>query len=240
MTTQRESSPLDLLIVARLGLGHEPSAVLVVQRVEEVLGEFDPKTLLWRTDLRYEVPAIERLSGGSSQAAAADAIAGLVELGRDNKADRVKVVADISQVGMPFRRLLKEREVRAACVMISDAAKMRSDKRFWQVPQRELISVALELMADNKVEVADLPEAEALGQQLGAFSTKAPPRDALADWRPAPQTDLAQALMLGLWWSERMMRSIVDQPPPPRTVPKVRALTFDDALEEHDKTRVSS
>lgn len=227
---EANSPPLDLLIVARIGLGHEPSAVLAIQRVETLLDEYDDK-VGWKTDLRYEVPAIERLSGGSSQSAAADTIAELVELGKGNKADRVKVVVDISQVGLPFRQLLRDRGVRAAAVMISDASKTRPDKRFWQIPQRELISVSLGVLADGRVEVADLPQAQALNQQLAAFSTKPPPRDALADWRPVPQTDLAQALMLGLWWSERMQRSIVVQPRPPRTAPEQpRPITFDDAL----------
>lgn len=231
---------LDLIVAARLGLGHEPSGIVLVRRVETVLDVYDAKAQRWRTETRYEVPAIERIPGGSSQAAVADAIQELVALGKENDADRLKVVVDLTTVGLPFRKLLKDRDIRAALVMMSDANKVRPDNRFWTVPQRELISIALGLFAERKIDVADLPEAAALDQQLTAFSTKPPPKDSLSDWRPAPQVDLAQALMIGLWWSERMLRSIVRQPPPPREAPKPpRGITFDEALKLSKTTRLA-
>jgi hypothetical protein len=56
-------------------------------------------------------------------------------------------------------------------------------------------------------------------------------RDSLADWHPTPQTDLAQALMIGFWWSSRMLRTIVEQPPRPRVkIEPPRPATFDQAI----------
>ncbi len=46
--------------------------------------------------------------------------------------------------------------------------------------------------------------------------------------------------MLGCWWGERMLRSIVQQPPPPRIpVESPRSLTFDAALAEFDRRRAA-
>jgi hypothetical protein len=66
---------------------------------------------------------------------------------------------------------------------------------------------------------------------LEAFRTKAPPRDALSDWRPAPHVNLAQALMLGARRAERMLRSIVRQPPAQRlSIEPPRQPTFNELL----------
>jgi hypothetical protein len=53
---------------------------------------------------------------------------------------------------------------------------------------------------------------------LWISSGRLPRGNALADWRPAVQADLVGALMVGAWWAERMLRTIVKQPPRPRVV----------------------
>jgi hypothetical protein len=62
------------------------------------------------------------------------------------------------------------------------------------------------------------------------------PRDTLADWRRERYTDLAQAL----WWGERMLRSIVKQPPGPRVaISPVQGLTFNRALKLAGRDRAA-
>jgi len=157
----------------------------------------------WASAVRYEVPELLRLSGGSSQATIADAIAELVGEAHAERADRVSTVVSISVAsGLPFVQTLSrfavngKRAIRAAAVMVGDAVKPRADDRLWQVPARELLAITLGLLAESRIEVAELEHAATLGSQLEAFRTRPAPRDALADWRPAPHTDLTQAMML--------------------------------------------
>jgi hypothetical protein len=51
----------------------------------------------------------------------------------------------------------------------------------------------LSLLAEKRLEVVSLEHRDA-----ESYRTRPAPRDALADWRPAPHIHLAQALMLGL------------------------------------------
>ncbi|MGE0853309.1 MAG: hypothetical protein AB7O44_27480 [Hyphomicrobiaceae bacterium] len=225
------SAPLDLIVAARIGLGHEPSGVVLLSRVETLTERHEAGR--WLTEVRYEVPALERLSGGSSHATIADTIADLAQLAREHGAERVSCLADITACGLPFVKLLRERKVRAAAIMVGDAHKVRPDARTWHIPMRELLTVTLGLLADQRLEVADLPHAGKLAEQLATFRTKPLPKDALSDWRPVPHTDLAQALMLAAWWAERMLRSIVKQPPAPRVAIEIRPPTFDELMLEH-------
>lgn len=205
--------------------------MILVRRIEELTGDFDKKATRWETDTRYAVTTAERVPGGSSQATVADAISDVAAMAREDRAKRVSIVADITACGAPFLKLLRERGVRAAPVMVGDASGARAANRQWQLPVREMLSLALGLMAEQRIEVAaDLEHAATLAGQLEAFRTRPPPRDALSDWRPAPHVDLASALMLALWWSERMLRSIVHQPPAPRLPVEIRPPTFDEAI----------
>jgi hypothetical protein len=103
---------------------------------------------------------------------------------------------------------------------------------------RELLAVTLGLLAEQRIELAELEHAATLASQLEAFRTKAPPKDALSDWRPAAHVDLAQALRLGAWWSERILRSIVKHPPAPRIpVEPPRQPTFAELLKHAHNDR---
>jgi hypothetical protein len=231
------SSPDDRIIAAKVALG-EPSAVVLVRRIETLTGEFDKAANRWASEVRYAVTTAERVAVSSSDTVVADTIADLAAVAREARAERCSIVVDISEPGATFLKTLRERNVRAAPVVISDSLHVRADGRVWHLPSRELIAVALKLLAEKRIEVADLEHAETLAQQLEAFRTKAPPRDALSDWRPAAQVDLAQALMVACWWSERMLRPIIRQPLPPRLPIEVKGVTFDQAVKmlrrQHD------
>jgi hypothetical protein len=100
------------------------------------------------------------------------------------------------------------------------------------------------VIADKRIRVAgDLPASEPLRNQMKEFRAKAPPKDALSDWRPATQADLASSLMSGLWWGERMLRSLVRQPPAPRLkVDPAQPPTFNQLLQltKHEKLKRAS
>jgi hypothetical protein len=202
----------------------------MVRRIEELTGDFDKAATRWASTVRYAATTAERLPGGSSQAAIADVIADIAAMAREDRAQRCSIVVDVTACGAPFLHLLRSRSVRAAPVMAADAAGPRADKRMWHVPMREMLSMMLDLMAAKRVEVGDLEHAQTLVAQLEAYRTKTPPRDALADWRPVAHVDLACAMMLGLWWGERMLRSIVHQPPMPKLPIEIRPPTFDEAV----------
>ena len=112
--------------------------------------------------------------------------------------------------------MIQREGIQPAAVVVDDAVKPRADDRPWQVPARELLAITLGSLAESRIEVAELEHAATLGSQLEAFRTRSAPRDALADLQPAPHADVARELMLGCWWSERMLRSIVRQAPAPR------------------------
>jgi hypothetical protein len=230
-------SPDDRIIAAKVALGQEPSAVVLARRIETLTGEFDKDAKRWASEVRYAVTTAERVTGGSSPTLLADTIADLAAVAHQAPAERCSVVVDITASGEPFIKLLRERKVRAAPVMVADAAKAQADGRVWRLPSRELIAVALRLLAEKRIEVADLDQAETLAQQLEAFRTKAPPKDALSNWRPSAHVDLAQALMVACWWSERMLRPIIHQPPSPRLPIEVKGVTFDEAIKEIERRR---
>lgn len=228
--------PLDLIIAARVGLV-EPSGVVLVSRVETLTDEFDKRTGKWGTSVAYQVPAIERVPGGSTNDLIADAIADMNGLARDNRADRISIVADISACGAPFMRSFRSHKIQAAPVMVGDAGVARVSGRHWSIPMRELLSVTLGLLAAQKIEVADVEHAATLSNQLDAFRTKPMPRDALSDWRLVPDVDLAGALMTAVWWGERMLRTLVKQPPPKREPIVIRQPTFNEAMEANERRR---
>jgi hypothetical protein len=125
-------------------------------------------------------------------------------------------------------------------VVVGDAVKPRADDRIWHAPARELPVITMGLLAESWIDVAELEHAGALASQVESYHIRPAPRDALADWRPAPHTDLAQARMLAAGWGEKMLRSTIRQPPAPRIpVERPRPATFAEALAWAGKSRSS-
>ena len=208
-----------------------------MRRVETITDRYEQARRRWATAVRYEVFELIRLPGGSSHAAISAELAELVVEAQDERAARCSLVVDLTSAGRTFLATLRDRRLKHHALVATDGGRARADRKVWQAPGREMIGVALELLAERRIEVADHALAATLETQLGGYSTKAPPKDALADWRPTPSSELAQAAMAAMWWSERRLRPIIEQPPAPRTIPKVERLTFDQAVAWAERSR---
>jgi hypothetical protein len=59
------------------------------------------------------------------------------------------VLVDLSQVGRPFLRLVRERGINAVPCMIDGS----DGKAVWSIPSRELISTAMDLVGEKRFSI---------------------------------------------------------------------------------------
>jgi hypothetical protein len=97
--------PPDDGVTAQIGIA-APTGIVLLRRVEALIGEFHKVAMLWRTVVRYEASELLCLPGGSSQATIADISAELDGEAHAECADRVSTVVDITSCGAPFMRSL--------------------------------------------------------------------------------------------------------------------------------------
>lgn len=94
--------------------------------------------------------------------------------------------------------------IRAAAVMVGDPTVLRACRFLSQVPAREL---PLGALIEQRVGVAGVEHAATLRRQLESYRMQPALRDVLADWRPAPHTDLVQVLNGGCVVVGAMLRT---------------------------------
>jgi hypothetical protein len=85
--------PPDDGVTAQIGIA-APTGIVLLRRVEALIGEFHKVAMLWRTVVRYEASELLCLPGGSSQATIADISAELDGEAHAECADRVSTVVE--------------------------------------------------------------------------------------------------------------------------------------------------
>jgi hypothetical protein len=102
--------------------------------------------------------------------------------------------------------LLRDRGLGPVPVWITAGERAEGVGDGWRVPKRDLVAVVQVLLQTGRLKLAaGLPEVVTLAGELRAFSVKFTPsgRDVYGVWREGEHDDLALALALACWWSER-------------------------------------
>jgi hypothetical protein len=127
-TTPKPQGVTTSIVACRPAVGSAPSTIVTVRRKEELTGEWCRDRERWDVLTRYEVAEIDRLETASlvkvvdrlAAAASRDAI----------------VLVDLSQVGRPFLRLVRERGINA--VPVHDRRQRRQGRLEHPVPRADL------------------------------------------------------------------------------------------------------
>lgn len=229
--------PHDALIAAHIGLPHEPVGVVLVERIEELTGEFDKRLRRWGTRNLYRVRQIERPEAG----ARLTDVAALVRDMTPADAKRATVLVNMTASGRPAVDLLSAHQLKPIPIVTNNSDGARRGRGSIHVPQKELITSLSILMAERRLQAPrDAPNAAALADQLREFRAKPKTKAATDIWAREDDTgELVMATALACWWGETRMSSLLKQPPPPRLPPEPEPpLTFDRAMQILRRNRV--
>jgi hypothetical protein len=191
---------VDYLIGLDLGQARDYSALAVVERVENALTDRAGRPLS-----RYAVRHLLRWPLHTSYTAVAADLAGLV---RTPPLRRPVVVVDQTGVGRAVVDLLAGSELAASLervVITGGPRTSRGTGGAWRVPKKELVFRLQGLLRSRRLQVAALPEREALVREMLDFRVKitAAAHETFGARRERDHDDLVLAVALAAWWGER-------------------------------------
>jgi hypothetical protein len=192
--------PVDYLIGLHLGQARDHSALAVVERVERTLpgGAGRPVGC-------YAARHLQRWPLHCSYTAVAADLAGLV---RTPPLRRPVVVVDQTGVSQAVVDLLAGSHLAASLervVITGGRRTSRGPGGAWRVPKKELVSRLQGLLRSRRLQVAALPEREALIREMLAFRVRITPaaQETFGARRERDHDDLVLAVALAAWWGER-------------------------------------
>ncbi len=220
----------DFIIGVDLGQARDYTAIAILERIEELTGEAAKGR--WLTQVRYEMPHLERPPLGTSYPAIIARLKDLIA--RLPAHERLKIVVDRTGVGRPVVDLMRAAKLKIIPVTITAGGKM-SGGAFggYNVPKKELVSNLVIVFQSNRLKIARaLPEAPVLVEELQNFKLKITTagNDTYEAWRESDHDDLVLAAAMAAWYGEKRLRSILKLPPMPRAPIETRQPTLDELI----------
>jgi hypothetical protein len=151
----------------------------------------------------YAVRHLHRFRSGTPYAAIAAEVQQVI---REGNLSRPCVVTDITAVGPGILNLLRPliRPAYIAPITITTGAVAVEVDRIGQVPKRDLVTILQIHLQQHRLKIAAaIPDADVLVRELTAFRARVTAVEGALDWRDRPSDDLALAIALACWWSER-------------------------------------
>ena len=220
----------DFLIGVDLGQARDFTAIAVMERIEELTGKAAKGR--WLTQVRYEMPHLERPPRGTSYPAI---IARLKDMIAKLPAyERLKIVVDRTGVGRPVVDLMRAAKLQIIPITITGSGKV-SGGAFggYNVPKKELVSNLVIVFQADRLKIARaLPEAPVLVEELQNFKLKITTagNDTYEAWRESDHDDLVLAAAMAAWYGEKRLWSILKLPPMPRAPVETRQPTLEELI----------
>jgi hypothetical protein len=225
----------DFIFGVDLGQAKDYTAIVVLERIEELTGEAAKGQ--WLKQVRYEISHLERPSLGTPYPAIIERLKERIARLPDH--ERLKIVVDRTGVGRPVVDLMRKEKLSVIPVTIT-AGGSGTGSVFsgYNVPKRELVSnLAILLQADRLKISSKLPGAAQLVEELQNFKMKITlaGNETYEAWRESDHDDLVLATAMACWYGERKLRSIMHPPPLPQPPIETRQPTLDELIELQPK-----
>ena len=220
----------DFIIGVDLGQARDYTAIAVLERIEELTGEAAHSR--WLTQVRYEMPHLERPPLGTSYPAIIARLKDLIA--RLPAHERLKIVVDRTGVGRPVVDLMRAAKLKIIPITITGSGKV-SGGAFggYNVPKKELVSNLVIVFQADRLKIARaLPEAPVLVEELQNFKLKITTagNDTYEAWRESDHDDLVLAAAMAAWYGEKRLWSILKLPPMPKAPVETRQPTLDELI----------
>jgi len=189
-----------------LGQRRDYTALAVVERIEEVTGEFDWARYETRLEKRYDVRHLERPPLGTPYTDVAQRVKEVTM--SERLRGRCKLVVDATGVGAPVVDLLRASQLGCGIVpvTITSGDKESQNGSQWRVPKRDLVVGLQVLLEQGRLRIAGgLPEGALLMDELRQMRIKMMPsgHERFEAWREGAHDDLVLAVALACWWGKR-------------------------------------
>ncbi len=225
----------DFLIGVDLGQARDYTAIAILERFEELTGEAAKGR--WLTQVRYEMPHLERPPLGTSYPAIIDRLKELIARLPGHK--RLKILVDRTGCGRPVVDLMRKEKLQVVPITITAGGSVTGGASGgYNVPKRELASnLAIQFQADRLKIAKALPEAPQLVEELQNFKMKITlaGNDTYEAWRESDHDDLVLAAAMAAWFGEKRLGSILRLPPLPRAPIETRPPTLDEIIKLQPK-----
>ncbi len=226
----------DFIIGVDLGQARDYTAIAVLERFEELTGKAAKGR--WLTQVRYEMPHLERPPLGTSYPAIIDRLKDLIV--RLPAHERLKILVDRTGCGRPVVDLMRKEKLQVVPITITAGGSVTgSAYGGYNVPKRELVSnLAIQFQADRLKISRALPEAAQLIEELQNFKMKITlaGNDTYEAWRESDHDDLVLAAAMACWFGEKRLGSILHLPPMPRPPIQTRQPTLDELIKLQPKS----
>ncbi len=220
----------DFIIGVDLGQARDYTAIAVLERFEELTGKAAKGR--WLTQVRYEMPHLERPPLGTSYPAIIQRLKDLIE--RLPAHERLKIVVDQTGVGRPVVDLMRKEKLKVIPITIKFSGSISgSVYGGYKVPKRELVSNLAILFQSDRLKIAKaLPEAAQIVEELQNFKMKITlaGNDTYEAWREGDHDDLVLAAAMAAWYGEKKLWSILHLPPMPIAPVEAREPTLDELI----------
>lgn len=225
----------DFLIGVDLGQARDYTAIAILERFEELTGEAAKGR--WLTQVRYEMPHLERPPLGTSYPAIIDRLKKLIARLPGHK--RLKVLVDRTGCGRPVVDLMRKEKLQVVPITITAGGSVTGGAYGgYNVPKRDLVSnLAIQFQADRLKIAKALPEAPQLIEELQNFKMKITlaGNDTYEAWRESDHDDLVLAAAMACWFGEKRLGSILRLPPMPRAPIETQPPTMDEIIKLQPK-----
>ncbi len=225
----------DFIIGVDLGQARDYTAIAVLERFEELTGKAAKGR--WLTQVRYEMPHLERPPLGTSYPDIIERLKELIARLPDHK--RLKIVVDRTGCGRPVVDLMRKEKLSVIPVTFTAGGSVTgSTYGGYNVPKRELVSNLAIILQAGRLKISpELPEAPQLVEELQNFKAKVTlaGNDTYEAWRESDHDDLVLAAAMAAWYGEKRLSSILRLPPMPRPPIETRPPSLDELIELQPK-----
>ena len=220
----------DFIIGVDLGQARDYTAIAIFERIEKLTGKAEKGR--WTTQVRYELPHLERPPLGTSYPAIIERLIDLIA--RLPAHQRLSILVDRTGCGRPVVDLMRREKLRVIPITITFGGSV-SGSMFssYNVPKRDLVSNLAILLQSGRLKIAKvLPEASELVDELQNFKMKITPagNDTYEAWRESDHDDLVLASAIACWYGEKKLWSILNLPPMPRPPIETRQPTLNELI----------
>ncbi len=226
----------DFIIGVDLGQARDYTAIAVLERFEELTGKAAKGR--WLTQVRYEMPHLERPPLGTSYPAINSRLKDLIAQLPAHK--RLKIVVDRTGVGRPVVDLMRKEGLKVIPITITAGGSVTGGAYGgYNVPKRELVSNLAIIFQAGRLKISRaLPEAAQLVEELQNFKIKITlaGNDTYEAWRESDHDDLVLAAAMGCWYGEKKLYSILHLPPMPRPPMETKPPTLDELIKLQPKS----
>ena len=226
----------DFIIGVDLGQARDYTAIAILERFEELTGEAAKGR--WLTQVRYEMPHLERPPLGTSYPAIIDRLKDLIA--RLPAHERLRILVDRTGCGRPVVDLMRKEKLSVIPITITAGGSVTGGSfGGYNVPKRELVSNLAILFQSARLKISRaLPEAPQLIEELQNFKMKITlaGNDTYEAWRESDHDDLVLAAAMAAWYGEKKLHSILHLPPMPRAPIEARQPTLDELIKMQPKS----